>query len=775
MKDVENLIPMLADPSWVVRRSVIQALAEHGPFAVDKLLQTLVQQRDSEARIAAVVDTLVASTGPIEAALEGISSHPDPAVLADVAQILGRRRKPKSVDALIRLIKHPDDNVAVAAIEGLGRIGGRSAVEALIQIIKSDYFFRTFPAIDVLGRSADPRAVEPLVTLLSNSSYLPEAARALGRTGEKSAVVPLIALFDSPSQSTIRLAAVSLFELQEKFNERTGKDAEQEELTGMTGTSRVIAELVRNRMGTEATHRLARTLANSDTAEAVAICWILGAVGNSEVEPQLSAALSRATPVALSAAEALKRIGSNSKKSDEALLLALGESSSTRRKALLPVITQSTAAHSVALCLSDPDPEVRALACDVLGRLGNPIIVRRIFPLLSDPNLRVVHAATGAIQALGSRETQELAEEAASSPNPSLRRSALRILSYFGNASALNSILSGMEDENPKVQEAAIQGLPYLEDPRALDALLVACKHPLPKLRALAMRSLGQVPKASEHVYSLLLKGLSDTDAWVRYYSAQALGRLSYAPAARDLALCLRDPEGQVRVGVLEALSHLDVPEAYEILREVATSEDLEMKRAALIGLGIGRRAEDLPVLLEVAKASDAGIRLVALSAIASFSSPTALHALSHAALDSDAQVRAAAIGFLAGRHEEEATRSLVELLMKESSHDRAKAALRIPSDGRVPGILSMLEDSDDNLAPILVSILVSILAQLEKQEGTKTLLIALNSSNKAARKAVASALALDPDSQAQAALEAVANNDPSPEVREICSLLIHP
>src|SRR5690606_13341610 len=137
----------------------VAALASLGDVAVGPLCDLLRMSRDDEARLAATVDALVASIGHVEDAVRPLADDANPAVVADAAQILGRRRSSAEVPTLVRLLGHADDNVAVAAIEALGRIGGRAAIDSLIGAASSGNFFRVFPAIDVLGRSGDPRAV----------------------------------------------------------------------------------------------------------------------------------------------------------------------------------------------------------------------------------------------------------------------------------------------------------------------------------------------------------------------------------------------------------------------------------------------------------------------------------------------------------------------------------------------------------------------------------------------------------------------------------------
>jgi len=504
---VADLLEMLDDPSWTVRRAVVDALAAAGPAAVEPLCALLRSRRDSETRIAAAVDALsaLAADDRVDAALAAMTRDGDPPLLADVAQILGRRRTVSRAQTLVQLTVHPDDNVAVAAIEALGRVGGRAAVDSLVAAVKSGNFFRAFPAIDVLGRSGDPRAIEPLAQLLEQPQYAAEAARALGRTGDPTAVEPLTRLLTSASGAMVRVAALALNDLEQRHRERFGND---DKIADALAASPAAAAAVRT---------LARALAEGDVAEQIAICFVLGSLQQPAAAAPLSALLSGPPEVAAAATAALRRLGT---RVEAQILEGLRAGDAIQRRALLPLIVRAAGAGAVAECLTDADPEVRALACDALARLGVASLVGSIFPLLADHNPRVSYAAIGAIQSLGSGETERLAIAAARSGDPVVRRAALRILSYFGSTTVLDNLLGALEDPDERVRESAIQGLPFMDDPRALEALLAMAKDESPRSRAAAMRSLGRC--ASDlRVTSYLLKGLTDQDSWVRYYACQ--------------------------------------------------------------------------------------------------------------------------------------------------------------------------------------------------------------------------------------------------------------
>jgi HEAT repeat protein len=750
---LEPLLAMLSDPSWTVRRAVVAALAARGMEAFPRLCELLRSFRDDETRIAATVDALSALNGDADLALAEMTETAGAPVLADLAQILGRRRTSAGLPALVKLTRHPDDNVAVAAIEALGRIGGRAAVDSLVDAVESGNFFRAFPAIDVLGRSGDPRAVTPLTALLEKPQYAAEATRALGRTGDVAAVMPLVHLFVRSGGATVRVAALALKDLDQRYRERFGNDeAVDSAVQGAAGDPGIVRQLT-------------RALSDGDPPEQAAICFVLGVLREPAAVPVLSALLDASREVADAAAGALRRLGLQA---EAQILRGIRQGDLTQRRVLLPLVSRASAGSDVAACLADADPEVRALACEALARLGAVAEVGAIFPLLADPSARVSYAALAAVQSLGSRETERLARAACQSPDPALRRAAVRILSYFGSPSALDDLLNAVSDPDERVREIAIQGLPFLDDPRALEALLAVAKDSSERSRAVAMRSLGRSGE-DLRVTAYLLKGLNDADSWVRYYACQALGKRAFEPAAEPLFRLLGDPAGQVRVAAVEALSCLKSELAMDALKKAALDPDSDIQRAALIGLGVSGRADARPLMLEAAKSPDPATRLVAISALGGIDSPEVLGALESAAFDPEENVRTAAIGFLAAMPGEAATRVLAGLLRSAVPTEQILAALSVDADGRIAGLLAALEGADDETAAALTS----ALARLRRAEATDALLAAMRMPNVAARTAAASALAVLRSKVASAALKRASEEDPEPAVRQICSLLL--
>jgi HEAT repeat protein len=266
-----------------------------------------------------------------------------------------------------------------------------------------------------------------------------------------------------------------------------------------------------------------------------------------------------------------------------------------------------------------------------------------------------------------------------------------------------------------------------------------------------------------------VLAALGDADPWVRYYASQSVGRLRIEAAVPRLARLLADPAGQVRVAAIEGLSHFDCAVARDALIAAAQSSEEDVKRAALIGLGIARPPEALPVLAQALLAPDAASRLVAVSALGGFEDPSVNALLGKMVNDTDESVRNGAVGALAARPGAEATRVLIELLQRSPNGELVWKALALPSPDRVSGILAALEGAGDELAPALTA----ALARMGDAAGAEALLAALALSNPAARKAAAATLGGLGSREAVRALQAAAVHDPHPEVRRICAAVL--
>jgi HEAT repeat protein len=423
----------------------------------------------------------------------------------------------------------------------------------------------------------------------------------------------------------------------------------------------------------------------------------------------------------------------------------------------------AAASEATVACLGDEQPAVRALACHALARGREIAAVPALFKLLTDADLGVVHAAVGAIQSLGSAETEALALTAVESAHAGERRAALRIITYFGYDASLALCLAALSSDDEKLRDIALGGLPALEDPSVPVVLAGAARHSAARTRASAVRALGHL-KASPASEGVLRAALEDTDPWVRYYACQSLGKLGVVAALPAIRARLDDAAGQVKMAAVEALAALPGEAALRALAEAAGSPDLDVQRAAVVGAGERADPELRPVLLAALASPDASIRLVAVSSIARFDATES--ELGAAANDADPAVRGAALSLLASRTDSASSRILLQMLVQDPESTTVVAALGQEVDRRIGSILPLLDTANESVARALLA----VLSRSQSHQGRAALDVAFASRNVASRRAAARVLSLLLDDAAKSSLARAASGDGDAEVRRLCA-----
>lgn len=746
---VPALLAALEDPSWTVRRAAVASLAALGDEAARDLVDWLTTRRTSEHAIAAAVDALVSARGSqITAAVTGMLHATEPAIVADGAVILGRRRAADASAPLAALLAHPDDNVAVAAIEALGAIGGSVAFEALAGLVSKREFFRSFPALQVVSTSGDPRAVETISGLLDDPMFRDEAIRALGRTGDVRAIAPLAQqLATAPLETVSRALADALA------------------CAARAGSEQRLGHELAARLGSER-GRFVAVLATADDDTRRASLDVLGWIGDADTAVALAAWLeSSATSAA--ALAAIRRIAARDPHAIERLLDSNAVSDPTARAAALGLVGTRSAAPALQKLLRDEDAELRAQACAALARIGDTSSVPALFDALADPNPRVAHAAAAAINSLGSSDTPALAARAARHAAPAVRRHALRILGYLGVAGAFDTARDAIDDVDAKVAEVAIATLGALDDARVDSVLDELARRPVESIRVAAMRAAAH--REGDAMDAVLQRGLRDESAWVRYHACQGLGRRWHGESAAPVIAALSDPMPQVRLAAIEALAFIRTPDAWQALSVAAASPaDPDQQRAALAGLALHDRERAVELLAAGATSSDPATRLVALAALAPAASPRALELLVGAVKDPAREVREAAIGLLADRSDHAAADALVDLALAAPPDDPVHAALSRPGAARIAAIATRLTGQH----AVGAITLASALARMHAPEATAALLDMLDAGDPIVRRTAATIAAATNAPGAAARIARLATIDPDPEVRSVCATL---
>jgi twitching motility protein PilT len=133
-----------------------------------------------------------------------------------------------------------------------------------------------------------------------------------------------------------------------------------------------------------------------------------------------------------------------------------------------------------------------------------------------------------------------------------------------------------LADPDEEVRGAAMLVAQSFEDPRIVPATIELLKDPDWWIRITAAETLGRLkdPRGVQP----LVDALSDPET--RWSAVEALGRIGDLRAAPALSQLLQDPAPEVRIEVIQALSHFQHPQMLDFVRNVARQDPSRAVRA---------------------------------------------------------------------------------------------------------------------------------------------------------------------------------------------------
>ena len=155
------------------------------------------------------------------------------------------------------------------------------------------------------------------------------------------------------------------------------------------------------------------------------------------------------------------------------------------------------------------------------------------------------------------------------------RDRALESMRAFG-PDLLEPTIELLSDPDEEVRASAMLVAQSFEDPRIVPATIGLLKDPDWWIRITAAETLGRLkdPRA----VAPLVEALADPET--RWSAVEALGRIADLRAAPALSQLLSDPAPEVRIEVLQALSHFEHPQMLDFVRNVAKQDSSRAVRA---------------------------------------------------------------------------------------------------------------------------------------------------------------------------------------------------
>ena len=133
-----------------------------------------------------------------------------------------------------------------------------------------------------------------------------------------------------------------------------------------------------------------------------------------------------------------------------------------------------------------------------------------------------------------------------------------------------------LSDADQEVRGAAMLVAQSFEDPRIVPATIGLLKDPDWWIRITAAETLGRLkdPRGVQPLIDVL------SDPETRWSAVEALGRIGDLRAAPALSQLLQDPAPEVRIEVIQALSHFQHPQMLDFVRNVARQDPSRAVRA---------------------------------------------------------------------------------------------------------------------------------------------------------------------------------------------------
>ena len=384
----------------------------------------------------------------------------------------------------------------------------------------------------------------------------------------------------------------------------------------------------------------------------------------------------------------------------EAARLLTSDSSAAVRASAVRALAQApaeTRAWALSSALADPDPDVRAIAVEILPRDAPGAMPMQLFDALLDDDERVWQASLRHLAALpdeslpvlwsaisttppekrralvevlermnGGRLVR-LALRNARSPEPHERALAVEVAAHAGTEEATGIVLGALRDPDPGVRRAAASALSSLRTPGAVPALQRTLSDPQADVRVAAARALGLID--DDGVPAVLISALRDPEVRVRQMAGDALTRWRSPAVAKRLAAALSAPD--LRRSAATVLERMDQA-AVEPLTEAVVNGDPDARSAAAEVL---ERITGTRPFVDRLASTDPDDRYRATEVLGAMGGPEAAEALLGVLSDPEVRIRTRATTLLGAIGERRAIRPLKRMLLSDPVPEVAAAA----------------------------------------------------------------------------------------------------
>ncbi|MEO0142143.1 MAG: HEAT repeat domain-containing protein [candidate division WOR-3 bacterium] len=293
--------------------------------------------------------------------------------------------------------------------------------------------------------------------------------------------------------------------------------------------------------------------------------------------------------------------------------------------------------------LEDRSAAVKIAAARGLAEIGDENGYNTLYQTLQSDNKEAMVAALGALYELKEQSLSPILKKLCVSDDPLIRTEAYHLVATIKDTAGYRILMAGTKDKISKVRRYSYQGLANFKDKKAI---IPGLKDNDPLVRIYAAKSLALLgenqavnlikkemdPKnPNVEVWSqavLALAEINDTSAipyikelltdtpWdLKIAAAQALLMLHNTEGIEVLKAAVQSPDPFVRVKGAEAMKKFPLLEFYELLKKATGDDYINVSIAAIEGLRLYHKKEDLKIFAELFSAPNPLVRIAAATA----------------------------------------------------------------------------------------------------------------------------------------------------------------
>jgi serine/threonine-protein kinase len=232
--------------------------------------------------------------------------------------------------------------------------------------------------------------------------------------------------------------------------------------------------------------------------------------------------------------------------------------------------------------LKDDNVSVRLAAVHTIATQRATEAVPALCGRLRDIDIKVQSAAIEALITLGDASAVPHLLDYLKDESEYVRRGAVEVLNQVVTVDAIKDLVGALRDSDWWVRVRAADALGTLGGSRVIDAVIELVRDPDDFVRRYAIEILNTVP--DRRAVDALVIALEDDDWWVRERAIDALAKTG-DPKAVEPLLRILGRDARALPMCIRALGQLADPRAAEPLCRLATSENSEVRREALVAL----------------------------------------------------------------------------------------------------------------------------------------------------------------------------------------------